>query len=109
MHPFAKWFRFYTSLKLAAVSIPRILGGLVMWFMALFALVVGVICCDTQQVLSVWNSIAAVCVLAAVSLIFNGTERVMNALPGITPMRISDAPGRSRFANRKDLRRHRII
>jgi hypothetical protein len=110
MHPFAKWHRLYMTAKLAAVSIPRILSGLVLWVMALFALMVGLLCIDWGgDLVSVGNGIAAICFLSVIGFLFNGAERVFEALPGITPRWINDAGGSSRLATRKEKKRGGVI
>jgi hypothetical protein len=109
MHPLMKWHRRYNAAKLALKSIPPILSGLIMWAMALFALLISFIASDWFHLFSVWNAITAVCVLFALSLMLNGAELIFNALPGITPLRINNAPGKSRLATRADLKKARVI
>jgi hypothetical protein len=110
MHPFAKWHRLYVAVKLAAVSIPRILTGLVLWCMAVFALVVGLFSIEWgHELVTVGNGIAAVCFMFSLWFMARGANLIFEALPGVTPRRINDAGGRSRLANRKELRRGRVI
>ena len=110
MHPFVKWHRRWMAAKLAAASIPRILAGLVLWCMGLFALMVGLFAIDwDDELVNAGNATAAVCFLFVVAFAFKGADLVFEALPGITPRWINEAGGNSRLASRKEKRRGGVI
>lgn len=109
MHPLAKIHRIYTTAKVAAASVGKILSALGMSAVGLFVLLFGLAFADWHGGITFPNVVAVLCVGVALSLAGYSIDKIFEALPGITPRRINDAPGRSRLANRKDLRRGRII
>jgi hypothetical protein len=55
------------------------------------------------------NIFAAICFTVAFGLAAYGINKIFESLPGVTPRHINDAPGRSRLANRNEMRRSRIL
>jgi hypothetical protein len=107
MHRLERLHRAYIALKLAAASVPSILGGFVCWIFSIGLLGSGIWLAAVVPE-GGWLALA-VCFVAAAYLAMHGAKLVFEALPGITPRRINDAPGRSRLARRDELRRGRII
>lgn len=108
MHPFERWHRAYIALTTGAIALVSILCGFLYWAFAI-GLVVGGIWLALYTPADGGWLVLVVFVIAAGVLVLCGAKYVFEALPGITPRRINQAPGQSRFAGRNDLRRHRII
>jgi hypothetical protein len=105
MHFLAKVYRVYTVLKSATIAIIKITFGLAICgsAAALFHIASYFISFDQFDTPSV--------VVGCIGLTIGGygLMKIFEALPGITPPRTSDAPGRSRLASRRDLRRSGIL
>lgn len=109
-HPLATIYGIFTAVKAAVVTLAMVLLGAACLYGALYVARAGLRLLDADGALfSFWNIAAVICLGIALGLGFYGVNRIFEALPGITPRRIGDAPGRSRFATPKDLRRDRII
>lgn len=109
-HPLTTIYRAFTILKAAVVTLAMMLLGAACLCGALYVARTGLRLLNAEgDLFSFWNIVAFTCLGLALGLGLYGVNRFFEALPGITPRRIDDAPGRSRFAAPKELRRDRII
>lgn len=98
-------FYYYVTTRRVAAALVEISAGLMVCVAALVLLAVG-------AVLSIMLEFPAAIILVVIIAIWiaaHGFVRVCEALPGILPAKLSDAPGKSRLATRRDLRRAGII
>lgn len=97
-------FRFYVTMKRVTVALARIFVGLLICAVALVLLGLGLFFNMTQFP---GATLAVSMVVLAVA--GYGLAYICEALPGILPAKTSDAPGRSRLATNRDLRRSGVI
>lgn len=97
-------YRAYVTMKRVVIALAHICAGLAICAVALLLLGFGLSSNITEFP---GASVAVIVVVIAVAGF--GLARVCEALPGILPAKTSDAPGKSRLATRRDLRRSGII
>jgi hypothetical protein len=110
MHPLTRIHRTYVAIKGFVIALGMILFGLAIGTLAVPLFRVGAAFADwSADIASASNIFAIICIVIALGAIGYGVSRIFEALPWITPTRVSNAPGRSRLASRTDLRKSRVI
>jgi len=110
MKALATLFSLYSVVKAAVIALTRISFGVTCLTIARWPFLSwGYAWLDIGGGFGITNIVALTCLAIGGGLLLFGLSQLFEALPGITPRRITQAPGQSRFATRADLKRHHVI